>query len=193
MLLWQNDTSISKNSWGYVREQDYKAASGIIGDLVDVVSKNGALLLNVGPRPDGTIPEREQEILLEIGEWLRINGEAIYGTRPWQIFGEGPTEVAEGSFTDTKRSPFTGNDFRFTKKGDVLYAIALAWPGEEAVIRSLSASSPYGPTDIIWISMLGYPDPLAWEQDEQALRIKTPPAKPCQHAYVFKIVCAEKD
>ncbi|MGQ9555875.1 MAG: alpha-L-fucosidase [Anaerolineae bacterium] len=186
-LLWQNDTSISKNSWGYVREQHYKVAGDIIGDLIDVVSKNGALLLNVGPRPDGTIPEREQDILLEIGEWLRINGEAIYGTQPWKVFGEGPTEVAEGSFTDTRRSPFTGRDFRFTRKGNVLYAIALAWPGEEAVIRSLSTNSPYGALNIAWVSMLGYPETLTWEQDEGGLRIKTPPEKPCRHAYVFKI------
>ena len=95
-LFWQTDTSVSKNSWGYVLNQDYKTAGSIICDLVDIVSKNGALLLNIGPRPDGTIPEQEQAILGEIGSWLSVNGEAIYDTRPWEVFGEGPTEVKDG-------------------------------------------------------------------------------------------------
>jgi alpha-L-fucosidase len=100
-FFWQTDTSISKNSWSYVTEQDYKTSRAIIGDLVDIVSKNGALLLNIGPRPDGTIPEPEQEILRDIGKWLAVNGEAIYNTRPWHIYGEGPTNIPEGGFTDT--------------------------------------------------------------------------------------------
>src|SRR5262249_2366181 len=105
-LFWQTDTSISKYSWGYVGSQDYKTAGEIIGDLVDIVSKNGCLLLNIGPRPDGTIPEPEEQVLREIGRWLAVNGEAIYDTRPWKQFGEGPTQVVEGSFNDTKRAPF---------------------------------------------------------------------------------------
>lgn len=96
-----------------------------MGDLIDIVSKNGALLLNIGPRPDGTIPEEQVRILLEIGRWLETNGEAIYGTRPWNIYGEGPTKVAGGSFKDTARQAFTRQDIRFTTKGNVLYAIAL--------------------------------------------------------------------
>lgn len=180
--FWQNDTAVAKNSWGYVHDQDYKRPADIIGDLVDVVSKNGALLLNIGPRPDGTIPEPDADILRAIGRWLAVNGEAIYDTRPWKVHGEGPTEVAEGSFTDTNRTPFTGQDFRFTANGTILYAIALDWPGEEAVIRTLAA----GTAAIAAVSMLGAGQ-LEWTQDSTGLRIKTPAQKPCDHAFSFRI------
>src|SRR5262249_23947805 len=145
----------SKNSWGYIHAHDYKRAADIIGDLIDVVSKNGALLLNIGPKPDGTIPEPEAAMLREIGRWLAVNGEAIYDTRPAQIFGEGPTEVAEGQFTDTKRTEFTGEDYRFTANSKALYAIALAWPGEMAVIKSVGTGSTLQMGKITQISMLG--------------------------------------
>jgi alpha-L-fucosidase len=184
--FWQNDTSVSKNSWGYIQNHDYKTARDIIGDLVDVVSKNGALLLNVGPKPDGTIPEPEVEMLRGIGRWLAVNGEAIYDTRPWQTYGEGPTEVSEGSFTDTKRSTFTGKDFRFTAKDNTLYAVALDWPDDEAVIESLSAGSELRTSRITDVSMLGS-GRLEWTQTDDGLHIKTPAQKPCDDAFTFKI------
>ncbi len=184
--FWQNDTAVAKNSWGYVHDLDYKNPSDIIGDLVDVVSKNGALLLNIGPRPDGSIPEGDIEILRAIGRWLAVNGEAIYDTRPWEIYGEGPTEVSEGSFTDTNRSSFTGEDFRFTTNGNVVYATALAWPGEEALIRSLKAGTSYQTGEISSISLLGA-GPLEWAQDEIGLRIKLPPRPLSEFAFSFKI------
>jgi alpha-L-fucosidase len=187
-LFWQTDTAMAKNSWGYVENQDYKTATSIIHDLIDIVSKNGTLLLNVGPRADGTIPEPEQKILLEIGRWLVVNGEAIYDTRPWQVYGEGPTEVLEGSFTDTKRATFTARDFRFTTNRNALYAICLDWPGKEAVIKSLGTGSTVPADMIANISMLGAAETLSWSQSEAGLTIKTPLDKPCQHAYAFKIV-----
>ncbi|MFN8475832.1 MAG: alpha-L-fucosidase [Anaerolineae bacterium] len=186
--FWQTDTSISKNSWGYVENQQYKTADSLIDDLVDIVSKNGALLLNIGPRADGTIPEREQQILLEIGEWLAVNGEAIYGTRPWKVFGEGPTEVGEGSFTDTERQPFSGEDIRFTTRGDdTLYAIALAWPGEQLTIRSLATSSPLWDREVASISLLGYDGTLKWSRDDRGLRVRMPESPPGQHAFALRI------
>ncbi len=102
--IWQTDTAVAKNSWGYTEEQDYKTSLVIVQDLVDIVSKNGRLLLNVGPRADGTIPEGDQAILREIGAWLAVNGEAIYGTHPWKIYGEGPTRIAAGGFQRRRAS-----------------------------------------------------------------------------------------
>lgn len=186
-LFWQNDTSISKNSWGYVTDQDYKTATHIIGDLVDVVSKNGAMLLNVGPRPDGTIPEPEVEILGEIGRWLAVNGEAIYGTRPWHVFGEGPTEVEEGHFTDTRRQPYTSQDIRFTQKEGALYAIALGRPAGELAVRSLGQGSPIAAEQIERVSLLGGDERLAWQQTPDALVIQTPEQPAGAHAWVFKL------
>jgi alpha-L-fucosidase len=185
--FWQTDTSISKNSWGYVGHQDYKTAGEIVGDLIDIVSKNGALLLNIGPRPDGTIPEPEENTLREIGRWLSVNGEAIYGTRPWKEFGEGPTEVVAGSFNDTKRQPFTGQDMRFTTRGSTLYAIALAWPGEQLTIRSLGAASPHVSGEVTRVTLLGHAGKLEWSRKENGLVIKLPSQKPCDHAYAVKI------
>ena len=111
----------------------------MIDQLIDIVSKNGNLLLNIGPRSDGTIPDEVQRVLLDVGAWLSINGEAIYGTRPWRTYGEGPTKVAAGSFHDTDTAKYTAEDFRFTTKSDGIYAIGLAWPTSgEAVIRLLA-------------------------------------------------------
>ena len=187
-LFWQTDTSISKNSWGYVEEQAYKTATAIIGDLVDIVSKNGALLLNIGPRADGTIPEPEEEILLEIGRWLALNGEAIYGTRPWKVYGEGPTDVVGGSFADTKRKAYTAKDIRFTTKGDVLYAIVLGWPERGRVaIQSLASGLKLHTREIGAVEMLGVQEPLEWSQGVRGLWVKMPPERPCEHAYVLRI------
>src|SRR5438067_147138 len=137
-LYWQTDTSVSNKSWGYIENDTFKSPQFVVDQLIDIVSKNGNLLMNIGPRSDGTIPEQVQQVLLDVGAWLNVNGEAIYGTRPWRTYGEGPTKVAAGSFHDTDTANYTPEDFRFTTKGDVLYAIGLAWPGTgDALIHSL--------------------------------------------------------
>ena len=142
--FWQNDTSVAKNSWGYTENNDYKESVEIIQDLVDVVSKNGALLLNIGPKSDGSIPEEDARIMRKIGDWLKINGEAIYGTTYWKIFGEGPTEVPEGHFTDTLRKEFTAEDIRFTAKANYIYATVLKWPEDGRVdIKALGMKSTH--------------------------------------------------
>ncbi len=180
-FFWQNDTSVSKNSWGYISHHDYKPVAWIIQDLVDIVSKNGALLLNIGPKPDGTIPREEQDMLLEIGKWLSVNGEAIYNTRPWKVYGEGPTEVPEGSFTDTKRTDFTPKDIRFTQNGNNLYATLLAWNKGSVTITSLSNLS------IKKISLLGDGKALEFSQSSEGLNVSLPDKPPCDHAYVLKL------
>jgi alpha-L-fucosidase len=183
-FFWQTDTAISKNSWGYVEPQDYKTPDSIVDDLIDIVSKNGCLLLNIGPKPDGTIPEPERKILLEIGRWLAINGEAVYGTRPWKVFGEGPTPVVGGSFNDTKRRGFTGEDIRFTAKVGAVYAIALAWPvSGEMVVKSLAK----GRAPVKSVSLLGFGEKLEWEQTDAGLKVKLPAQKAGDFAYALKI------
>ena len=192
-MFWQTDTSVSKSSWGYTLNQEYKTTTSIVCDLVDIVSKNGALLLNIGPKADGTIPEEEEQMLLQIGEWLAVNGEAIYGTRPWKVFGEGPTEVIEGAFTDTKRADFTSRDVRFTTNGDLLYATLLGWPENgEAVIQSLGTNLRLYTHSIASIELIGAGEPLTWQRDAAGLTVQLPTQKPCQHAYVLKITPAKE-
>ncbi|MCE2471120.1 MAG: alpha-L-fucosidase, partial [Anaerolineae bacterium] len=149
----------------------------------DIVSKNGALLLNVGPRADGTIPEIEQDMLREIGRWLQVNGEGIYETRPWQVFGEGPTPVPEGAFTDTAREAFTAADIRFTQKGNTLYAFLLAYPQGQALIKSLGSGS----VDIAGVRMLGADEAISWTQNEDGLHLSVPSQPPCDHVCAYAI------
>lgn len=186
--FWQTDTAVAKNSWGYIQNQEYKTAASLIGDLVDIVSKNGALLLNIGPRPDGTIPEAEETILLEIGRWLHLNGEAIYGTRPWKIFGEGPTRIESGSFTDTKRAAFTSQDIRFTTREETLYATVLMWPEDGTVtIKTLATGSNVFRQQVGKVEMLGSDEELRWRHDADGLSVELPASKPYEHAFVLKI------
>jgi alpha-L-fucosidase len=186
--FWQTDTAIAKNSWGYTDSLDYKTAGSIVGDLIDIVSKNGALLLNICPRADGTIPEAEQAILQEIGDWLSVNGEAIYGTRPWKIFGEGPTEIVAGLYNDDKRQAFTDKDIRFTTRGNNLYAIVLDWPTKgEVNIRSLASGSGLYRQEIRKVAMLGSREKLQWSREEEGLRVRLPESRLGNHAFVLQI------
>jgi alpha-L-fucosidase len=165
---WQTDTSISNRSWGYIENDNFKLAPSIVQLLADVVSKNGNLLLNVGPKSDGTIPAPEEEILREIGGWLKTNGDAIYRSRPWRVYGEGPTKPAEGAFHESE-VPYTPQDFRFTTQGDVLYAIELAAPTSgEVVIHSLGRKA--GEQPVASVMLLGS-SPVSFEQRADGLHL----------------------
>ncbi len=186
--FWQTDTAVSTNSWGYVKNHKYKPVNRLVDDLIDIVAKNGCLLLNIGPKPDGTIPEHEQEMLREIGRWLTINGEAIYGTRPWNTYGEGPTGTVTGHISEQKNKPFTGEDIRFTTKGDSLYAILLDWPrGDAVTIKTLKSGVETPGGKIAKVRLLGSDAPVGWAQDARGLTISLCKDKPCDHAFVVKI------
>jgi alpha-L-fucosidase len=185
---WQTDTSISNKSWGYIKDDVFKTPDFVVRELVDIVSKNGNLLLNVGPRADGTIPEEVQQILLDVGAWLGVNGEAIYGTRPWKVFGEGPTKVEEGPVRDTKSQPYTAEDFRFTAKGNVVYAIEMAWPSRSETLIHSFATNMVGDKKVESIVLLGSGTKLRFQQEADGLRIDLPEQAPGKYAYVFRIL-----
>lgn len=176
--IWQSDTAVAKNSWCYTENNDYKTPSQIICDLADIVSKNGRLLLNIGPKADGTIPYEDREILLGIGRWLEVNGEAVYGSRPWRYPAEGPTEIPEGQFTDSGAKVFTPEDIRFTVNNGCIYAICLNMKGKNSIcIKSLSetenAHKPAFSGIIKSVEVLGYDNAPAWKRDKQGLKIQT--------------------
>ena len=189
---WQTDTAVARNSWCYTVNNDYKSANEIICQLVDIVSKNGTLLLNVGPKSDGTIPKEDKEILLSIGKWMEINGEAIYGSKVWRQSGEGPTMITEGQFSDGKETVFTSRDIRFTVKGSYLYATVLKWPESGKVyINSLgdknASKLPLFHGIIKDVSVLGFDDAqIDWRRTSDALEIMTKGVT-SEYPVVFKI------
>ena len=195
-LPWQTDTTIN-SGWFYQTRKyghGHEMPSGfyldetvLIDKLVDIVSKNGNLLLNVGLRADGTLPDDQRYILQEMGDWLVLNGEAIFDTRPWIKYGEGPTQNETGYNTEP-RTPWDKRDIRFTTKGKTLYTIALDWPGEKAfTVTSLSDRQPaLGP--IQSVQLLGHEGTLKWRRNAEGLTIQLPKRRPCKYAYVFKIV-----
>lgn len=192
---WQTCTCIGW--WHYDRERyergDYKSATTIVRMLVDIVSKNGNLLLSVPLRGDGTFDDKEEAILNGIADWMTVNGEAIYGTRPWHIFGEGPgsNRKFDGGFNENNHLDKTSQDIRFVTKGDALYAHVMAWPesGKNTVmIHSLAKGSDLYPEEIESVRMLGHDMALGFIQSDKGLLVELPDnPKPNDISFALKI------
>ncbi|MGD8174420.1 alpha-L-fucosidase [Marinimicrobium sp. ARAG 43.8] len=185
-LPWLTDDTISKWSWSYVEGLQVKPAEWVIHDFIDIVSKNGQLLLNVSPKYDGSIPDDQRAVLSTLGEWLRVNGEAIYGTRPWKIFGEGPTKMqGDGHFSE--HVDYTANDIRFTQTGDALYAIALGTPREPLNIVALAKNNSIGVKNFTSVEALNGNYVQSWSQHPDGLTITLKEEAPDQVAYAFRL------
>ena len=189
---WTDDLPIGR-PWGYVEGMTYRDVDEIICGLIDRVSRNGGMLFSLSPKADGTLPDQQRRILLEIGAWLDVNGEAIFGTRPWKIPAEGPTgkflgpPIGRGHRLRLYKGGDAG-DIRFTKKADNLYALILGWPENGKVsITTLGMGTRESVGSIEDVSLLGYGGRLAWHRDARALTIELPAEKPCDHAYAFRI------
>ncbi len=188
---WQTDMACALNSWCYTEQNVYREPASIVQDLVDIVSKNGNLLLNVGPKADGTIGPEDTAILEGIGRWLQENGEAVYFTRPWKRFGEGPTEIREGFFTDGEKKQFTSRDFRFTQKGDHLYVTALH-PDQQGRYCVTSLAQKEAPSQMDFTGLIASVEslengaPVPFTRDEQGLHLFGP-ARTDDYPTVFRV------
>ena len=189
---WMTDETVSTGSWCYTEDLKIKPAADVLHVLIDIVSKNGVLLLNISPKADGTIPEDQQNVLLEIGQWLSSYGEAIYGTRPWYDFGEGPTREPEGHFKNHAqflKVKYTTDDIRYTTQGDVIYASILGKPetGKEYFLKAFSADNLPGKLPVRKLSLLGSDAKVSWKLEQEGLRIQIPDCRLDDMAVVFKI------
>jgi alpha-L-fucosidase len=187
---WQTDTCIG--DWHYKRslfdEHRYKTVARVVHMLVNIVSKNGNLLLSIPVRGDGTIDEDEVAFLEGMADWIRVHGEGIYGTRPWKVAGEGPAGGATGMFNEG-RVTYSARDVRFTTKGDTLFAFLLGWPADRRVlIASLAKASPLvGGRTISDVSLLGASAAVEWTQGADGLAVTLPPTPTSEHAVALRI------
>jgi alpha-L-fucosidase len=171
---WQTDTSIG--DWFYNRNWKFRPVSWTVHMLVDIVSKNGNLLLNVVQRPDGSLDPEVEQMLEQMARWIALNGEAIYGTRPWLVYGEGPVRTKGGHFKED--FAYSAKDIRFTTKDKTLYAIALGWPEDgQLVIRSLGKPADQKSNQIKRVELVGHKGKLKFEQTEEGLTVKLPGEK----------------
>ncbi len=181
---WQTDTSIG--DWFYNRTWKYRGADWVIQMLVDIVTKNGNLLINVVQRPDGSLDPEAEQVLADMADWIAINGEAIYGTRPWLVHGEGPVRAKGGHFKED--FAYTAKDIRFTTKGEkTLYAFVMGWPAERSItIRSL-AKFPGVTGKITAVKLLGHDGAITFDHNEDGLKIDLPEKAPAKYAVAFQI------
>ena len=192
---WLTDDMIGtrdSKTWGYASHMKIKSTPYLIHVLIDIVSKNGVLLLNISPKADGTIPEDQKQVLLDMGEWLGKYGEAIYETRPWYTFGEGPTKEPEGHFSNRKefmKLKYSAKDIRYTTKGNTVYAVLLGKPisAEDIVLESFSVVNAGRSISVKEITVLGSGVALEWEMSDKGLNVHIPDTGLDEKAVVLKI------
>lgn len=182
---WHSDTCIGQ--WFYYDGFPYKTAREVIHTLIDVVSKNGTFLLNFPLLPDGSLDSRAEGVLEDITRWMAIHGEAIYFTRPWKKFGEGPTAVPTGSMSERRSKPFTANDLRFTTKAGKLYIFCLGWPDRGVDVTSLGTAAGLWNAKIANVRLLGSDEKIAWSRDAVRLHLERPRYRPSDLAIAFEI------
>jgi len=188
---WQTDTCIGQ--WHYNRGEKYKSAKKVIDLLTDIVSKNGNLLLNFPLPNSGELDFEEMVTLNGITEWMSVNSEGIYSSRPWKIYGEGPStkvKIETGNFNEDKSKDLTAEDVRFTTKDSTLYAFVMGWPEKAAVVNSLGVASDQMPGKIRNVELLGYKGDLKWKQDESSLRVEMPAEKLSDIGITLKVALA---
>ena len=177
---WQTETAVARNSWCYTDSLDYKSSNEIICTLVDVVSKGGNLLLNIGPKGDGSIPEGDRKILEDLGRWMKTNKEAIDGARVWRKSMEGPVRAEEGQFQDQKETAYTSEDYRFTMANGAIYAVCMKCPENgRFTVKSLADSKNQDKPDfhgiIEDVKILGFEKiPVRWKKDRAGLHVDAP-------------------
>jgi len=191
---WQTDTCIG--NWHYRRDIIYKSPKTVVDMLVDIVSRNGNLLLNFPLPGSGALDDRELAVLSSLTDWMAVNGEGIYATRPWRVYGEGPgaSSPAERqdqlAFNESRRKDLTAEDVRFTTKGKTLYAFVMGWPQRQARLNALGTKSAHQPVKVRNVEMLGHKGKLQWMQGDTELTVDMPPEKPCEHAVTLKVTTA---
>lgn len=190
--VWQTEETITDFSWCYTKNMELRSPENILHALIDVVSKNGVYLLNISPKSDGTIPQDQKLILRQIGAWMNKNGEAIYGTRPWYTYGEGPQKEADESQKNEDKEFFelqyTGKDIRYTKKGNTIYAILMGQPEEqEILLESFDKDKVPGQIVITDVTLIGSNNNIAYEYSEEGLRVTLPDPLTRTMATVLKI------
>jgi len=191
--IWQSEEPITTFAWNYYEGMELRPAEDILHSLIDIVAKNGVYMLNIGPRADGTIPQDQVDILLDIGDWLDKYGEAIYATRPWYTYGEGPRKEAEQTGEDNDLSyyelQYSFEDVRYTTNDDIIYGILLGRPGHDSslLLASFSAEQVSERTDITNVSLLGSQNQVQWELSDEGLSISLPDDIPEDMALVLKI------
>ncbi|MBN2313456.1 MAG: alpha-L-fucosidase, partial [Sedimentisphaerales bacterium] len=188
-FVWLTDDTISMGSWCYTQDLKIKSTALVLRTFIDIVSKNGQLLLNISPISDGTIPENQKQVLLGMGEWLSKYGEAIYDTRPFVEYGEGPTRMQKGGGFSKMKGAYGAQDIRYTRKGNTVYALILGWPGANTAItmKMFGQGGLAQNIKVRKVSMLGTRERIKWERRNDGLVIHTPSQEVDDMAIVFKL------